>query len=310
MDIRVLKYFVQVARDQSFTKAAEHLYVSQPALSKMIRKLENEVGVSLVDVQPGGVQLTDYGRELFQRAVPLLAEFDSLVNFVEHAHDRPSGLLRVGVTPMIATLYMVDIVTRFNAVYPDIEFQIIEDGTVALRRQLLDANLDLALCIVGREPSPELRDTVLLEEEMVAVLSVDNTLTQCDSLHFSQLAEQPLNLYTKYSALAEQIQERCVKAGFLPKINITSSKVNFMLQMTEHNRGISLLPRPYALRSIRPNLKVVPCTEPFPWQVCLTRNKHMYQSYIAQLFEDFVQTYFGEHSVSGEKSEPEDAGQP
>lgn len=310
MDIRVLKYFVQVARDQSFTKAAEHLYVSQPALSKMIRKLENEVGVSLVDVQPGGVQLTDYGRELFQRAVPLLAEFDSLVNFVEHAHDRPSGLLRVGVTPMIATLYMVDIVTRFNAVYPDIEFQIIEDGTVALRRQLLDANLDLALCIVGREPSPELRDTVLLEEEMVAVLSVDNTLTQCDSLHFSQLAEQPLNLYTKYSALAEQIQERCVKAGFLPKINITSSKVNFMLQMTEHNRGISLLPRPYALRSIRPNLKIVPFTEPFPWQVCLTRNKHMYQSYIAQLFEDFVQTYFGEHSVSGEMSEPEDAGQP
>ena len=294
MDIRVLKYFVQVARDRSFTKAEEHLYVSQPALSKMIRKLEDEVGVALVDVRPGGVFLTDYGQELFRRAVPLLAEFDSLSNFVDRAHEAPSGLLRVGVAPMIASLYMVDIVTQFNAVYPDIEFQIIEDGTVALRRQLLDANLDLALCITGREPTPGLEDTVLLEEEMVAVVSVDSPLARYDALRFSQLAGQSFNLYTKYSALAEQIQDRCVKAGFLPKINITSSKVNFMLQMTEHNRGISLLPRPYALRSVRPGLKIIPFSEPFPWQVCITRNERVYQPYIAQLLERFVLAYFQE----------------
>ena len=112
--------------------------------------------------------------------------------------------------------------------------------------------------------------------------------------HISQLAGQSFNLYTKYSALAEQIQDRCVKAGFLPKINITSSKVNFMLQMTEHNRGISLLPRPYALRSVRPGLKIIPFSEPFPWQVCITRNERVYQPYIAQLLERFVLAYFQE----------------
>ena len=292
MDIRVLKYFVQVAKDRSFTKAAEHLYVSQPALSKMIKKLEAEVGVALVDVQPGGVLLTDYGRELFQRAIPLLAEFDSLANFVRQTRNSPAGQLRVGVTPMIASLYLVDIVTRFNDVYPDIEFQIIEDGTVSLRRFLLDADLDLALCIVDRETTPELKDIVLLEGEMVAVVSVNNPLAQNDTLSFSQMADQPFNLYTKYSALSEQIRDHCIKAGFLPKINITSSKVNFMLQMTEHDRGISILPRPYALRSIRPGLKIVPFTDPFPWRVCITRNRHMYQTYIAQLFETFVQEYF------------------
>ncbi len=296
MDIRVLKYFVQVAKDRSFTKAAEHLYVSQPALSKMIKKLEAEVGVALVDVQPGGVLLTDYGRELFQRAVPLLAEFDSLSNFVKQTRDDPSGQLRVGVTPMIASLYLVDIVTRFNDVYPDIEFQIIEDGTVSLRRLLMDADLDLALCIVDREPAPELKDTILLEGEMAAVVSVNNPLSQNDELSFAQLRDQPFNLYTKYSALAEQIRDRCVKAGFLPKINITSSKVNFMLQMTEHDRGISILPKPYALRSIRPGLKIVPFADHFPWKVCITRNRHVYQPYIAQLFERFVLEYFQERS--------------
>ena len=208
--------------------------------------------------------------------------------------DEMSGMIRVATYGGIAALEVAPLMVKFQQIYPDIEFQIIEDGTITLRRQLLDANLDLALCIVGQGSAPGLRDTVLLEEEMVAVVSVDSPLARYDALRFSQLAGQSFNLYTKYSALAEQIQDRCVKAGFLPKINITSSKVNFMLQMTEHNRGISLLPRPYALRSVRPGLKIIPFSEPFPWQVCITRNERVYQPYIAQLLERFVLAYFQE----------------
>ena len=114
VDIRVLKYFVQVAKDKNFTRASEHLYISQPALSKMIKKLEHELSIDLFDVRPTGVQLTDYGQMLYQRAVPLIAEFDSLANFVADIQAKPVGRLRVGVTPMIATLYMVNIVTEFN----------------------------------------------------------------------------------------------------------------------------------------------------------------------------------------------------
>ena len=141
MDIRVLKYFVQVAKSRNFTRAAEQLYISQPALSKMIKKLEAELGVSLFDVRPSGVNLTDYGRELYRRALPLIAEFDSLTNFVEELQTTPTGKLRVGVTPMIATLFMVDIVTEFSRVWPEIELQIVEDGSIALRRSLLEGEL-------------------------------------------------------------------------------------------------------------------------------------------------------------------------
>ena len=111
MDIRVLKYFVQVAKDRNFTRASEHLYISQPALSKTIKKLEHELGINLFDIRTTGVQLTDYGQMLYQRAVPLIAEFDALTNFVSDIQAKPVGRLRVGVTPMIATLYTVSIVT-------------------------------------------------------------------------------------------------------------------------------------------------------------------------------------------------------
>lgn len=241
MDIRVLKYFVQVAKYQNFTRAAEHLYISQPALSKMIKKLEAELGVSLFDIRTTGVYLTDYGQELYQRALPLIAEFDSLTNFVEDMQTKPVGKLRVGVTPMLATLFMVDIVTEFSNLWPDIKLQITEDGSIALRRALLERELDLVLCITGEE-IPNLKDTILFEDEMVTVVSISNPLSQYPALHFSQLADQPFNLYSQYASLSHQIEAQCIKAGFMPKINISSSKVNFMLQMTEHNRGICILP--------------------------------------------------------------------
>ena len=193
MDIKVLKYFVQVAKDQSYTRAAEHLFLSQPALSKLIKKLERELKVPLFRVQKNGVYLTDYGEQFYRRVVPIISEFDSLSAFVETMHSAPVGRLKLGVTPMIASLYVVDIVTNFNRQWPDIELQLIEDGSRALRKMLLDGSLDLALGITGVS-FPDLQDTVLFKDEMVVIASVDNPLSRYDSVTFEQLENQKFNL--------------------------------------------------------------------------------------------------------------------
>lgn len=292
MDIKVLKYFIQVAKDQSYTRAAEHLYLSQPALSKLIKKLEHELKAPLFKVQKSGVYLTDYGEQFYRRAVPLIAEFDSLAAFVETMHSAPVGKLRLGVTPMIASLYGVDIVTSFNSQWPDIELQLTEDGTKTLRKMLVDGSLDLALGIMGTS-YPELKDTILFEDEMVVIVSESHPLAVNETVSFKQMEHEMFNLYTYTSALSQQITDRCVKAGFLPKVNISSSKVNFMLQMTECGRGLCILPRPYALQShLGENLKILPLVERFPWEGSLIQNKNIYKPYIAKLFETFVVDYF------------------
>lgn len=294
MDIKVLKYFVQIAKDQSYTRAAEHLYLSQPALSKLIKKLENELNVPLFKVQKSGVYLTDYGEQFYRRVVPLIAEFDSLAAFVETMHTTPAGKLKLGVTPMIASLYGVDIVTKFSSQWPNIELQLTEDGTKALRKMLLDGSLDLALGITGTS-CPELQDTVLFEDEMVVIVSVDNPLAGNRTVSFKQLENEMFNLYSYSATLSQQITDRCVKAGFLPKVNISSSKVNFMLQMTECGRGICILPRPYALLShLGANLKILALEDRFPWEGSLIQNKNIYKMYIVKLFETFVIDYFEE----------------
>lgn len=297
MDIRVLKYFLQVAKEMNFTRAAEKLYISQPALSKMIKKLETELGIPLFDVRSTGVFLTDYGQALYQRALPLVQEFDSLTTFVDEMQGKPEGKLRVGVTPMVGSLYVVDIITAFNDRWPNVELSLIEEGSIALRQRLLNGELNLVLCISG-DALPGLKDTILLEEEMVAVVSSQNPLARYKSLDFSQLRDQPLNMYSRYASLRRQIEERCLSAGFVPKVNITTTQINILLQMTSHNRGISILPRPHVIRNLQDDLIVLPFTERFPWQVCLVENENIYKNHLHKLFEDFIFQRFEEYKAA------------
>lgn len=83
MELRELRYFVQIAQDQSYTKAANRLFISQPALSKTMKKLEYELGVPLLVVKSNGVFLSDFGQALYERTIPLLNEFDALSDFVQ-----------------------------------------------------------------------------------------------------------------------------------------------------------------------------------------------------------------------------------
>ena len=156
-----------------------------------------------------------------------------------------------------------------------------------MRKMLSDGELDLALCITG-SPMAGLEDTILFEDEMVAVISTKNPLSNYEILHFSQLSDQPFNIYNQYSTLYQQIMDHCVKAGFIPQINLVSTKINFILQMTEHNLGICLLPRPYAMRGLRDTLKIIPFAEPFPWQGCIVRNSSIYQTNVSRIFNQSV----------------------
>lgn len=291
MELRELHYFVQIAKDHSYTLAAEHLYISQPALSKMVKKLEGELDVPLFIINHNGVSLTDYGEMLYTKTVPLLNEFNAIQNFVTDVRGIKSGKLRVGATPMLGSLFLVDIVVDFCKQYPNVELKLTENGSKAIRQQLIDGDIDIGICIVG-DKSDYLTDRVLFQDEMVVCLPSSNPLSQYTELEFEQLKNEYFNCYSNASTLYTQITDRCIQAGFEPKINISSSKIGMIIQMTARGKGICILPRPYAAKYSLPGLKLIPIKGSFLWVSCLVKNKTVYQSCVSQLFENFVVEYF------------------
>lgn len=297
MDIRELRYFVQIVRNQNYSNAAKQLYVSQPALSKIVKKLENEVGEMLLTRSTHQVMLTDYGKIFYQRALITLQTFDSLKNVVKDTKEEKKGRIALGVTPMVGTLWLVDYIVDFCNSYPDIEISLNVSGTKMLQEQLLKGQLNLAIGIIDTsndvEESSNIKKTILLEDKMYVCMNNKNVLSQKKSIFLKDLKQEEFNFYDSKSTLSSIITENCLREGFAPKIIFSSSNVDMIMQFTAHGKGICIVPRPYANRYKFPDLVKIPLQNDMPWIVCTMENKESYNPYICSLFKSYIVKRFG-----------------
>ncbi|MDN6450423.1 MAG: LysR family transcriptional regulator, partial [Enterobacterales bacterium] len=127
MDVRTLRYFVEVVRQQSFTRAAEKLFVTQPTISKMLRHLEDELGCTLLIREGRRLHLTDSGQAVYQRGLAILDQFSQLRAELEDISTVKRGQLKLGIPPMVGT-QMAGLINEFRHNYPGIELIISEFG--------------------------------------------------------------------------------------------------------------------------------------------------------------------------------------
>jgi LysR family transcriptional regulator, hydrogen peroxide-inducible genes activator len=145
ISIKQLRYFCAIARFGHFGKAAEQCNVTQPALSMQVREFENELGLPLLERRAQGVQLTDAGREIAERANRILASIRDLDDYARHRDSVLCGGLRLGVIPSIAPYILPPLLPRIRRDYPDLELQIRETQTETLIGELVGGELDLIL---------------------------------------------------------------------------------------------------------------------------------------------------------------------
>ena len=144
MDIRTLRYFVEVVRQQSFTRAAEKLFVTQPTISKMLKNLEDELNCTLVIRDGRRLRLTDTGRVVFERGQAILGEFHQLESELSDINHLHKGILRLGIPPMVGML-MAEPIGLFRQRYPGVELKIAEFGGLTVQQAVSNGELDLAM---------------------------------------------------------------------------------------------------------------------------------------------------------------------
>lgn len=135
MDIRHLTYFLEVARLKSFTKASQSLYVSQPTISKMIKNLETELGIKLFYRNGRQVELTDAGQSMYVQAQEITKSFQNLTSELNDIMEVKKGHVRIGLPPMIGSGFFPRVLGDFRVTYPDVTFQLVEDGSIKVQRR-------------------------------------------------------------------------------------------------------------------------------------------------------------------------------
>jgi LysR family nitrogen assimilation transcriptional regulator len=168
MELRGLSYFVRIAELGSITRAAAHLRVAQPALTRQVQHLEDELGVPLFTRVNRGVRLTEAGHKLLDSAIRILREVERTGDEIR-AHDaHPSGKIILGVTPTLCPVLVPELFARMRLHYPMIDLKVVHAGMVRLEEMLIDGRVDLAL-LSELSRSRLIVSDRLAEEEMVLV---------------------------------------------------------------------------------------------------------------------------------------------
>lgn len=241
MNLRDLQYLVALAEHKHFGRAADASFVSQPTLSTQIRKLEDELGVALVERTPRKVLLTDTGREIARRARQVLGEIEQIRAVARSTTDPEAGTLRLGIFPTLGPYLLPHVVPALRTRFPRLELLLTEEKTEVVLNLLREGRLDAGVLALPIHDD-QLHSEFLFEEDFVLAVPAGHELAARDSLKLGDLAEQDLLLLADGHCLRDQALEVCHLAGAGERSGFRATSLETLRQMVAAGVGITLLP--------------------------------------------------------------------
>ena len=245
MELRHLRYFLAVAEELNFTRAAERLGISQPPLTQQVKALEAELGVALLDRSAYRIELTDAGRIFAAEAARILGDARSAVQAARRAATGATGRVRVGFTESASFNSLVTSTLRcFRSDYPAVEVSLEEHPSTELIVALRQARIDAAFV---RPPLPAERGLTLhlLEREpLVVAVPSGHPLAGRQQVDLGALAAETFILYPRAvrPGLADTVVTACETAGFTPKVGQYAPQLSSTINLVAASLGISIVP--------------------------------------------------------------------
>lgn len=241
MNLRDLKYLVALADLRHFGKAAQACFVSQPTLSTQIMKLEEELGVKLVERAPRKVMLTAAGKDAAQRARRILAEAEELKEAARRGANPEAGRLRLGAFPTLAPYLLPHVVPELHAKFPKLELLLTEEKSDLLLHRLRDGQLDAALLALPIHDD-SLHAQFLFEEPFLLAVPADHPLAQRKVLDTDDLNHASLLLLEDGHCLRDQALDVCRLSGAREEADFRATSLETLRQMVATGVGVTLLP--------------------------------------------------------------------
>ncbi len=272
MELRHLRYFVAVASELNFTKAAGKLFVAQPALSTQIADLERELGIALLIRNTRAVQLTAAGRAFLKDAQAILAAAEGAKGRAVRVSRGEVGELAIGFFAAPAMFFLPDVIRRYRLKFPDVAIRMHEltpdKQLSAFAREEIDIGFTRPLPVGYANMAAR----VLFREHFLAVVAETHPLASRRKIQLSELAPEPFVLLKRSVAIGlyDQIIAACQVAGFSPSVVHSPDLMATVLTMVAAEQGVGIVPE--GVRNLRSRqvayVPVVPALEPIPLVMC------------------------------------------
>ncbi|MBY3050909.1 LysR family transcriptional regulator [Rhizobium laguerreae] len=245
MELRHLRYFLAVAEEGNFTRAAGKLGIGQPPLSQQIRDLESEVGAALFHRVPHGAELTAAGAAFLGEAKASLAAAEKAKLAAQSANRGETGRLSLGFTassafnPVVSTT-----IRRFRAYWPEVQLSLTEMNTLALMQKLERGELDATFMRPSLDDPAGIRLRRLPDEPMVIALPASHPLARRSELPLAALADEPFILFPRLVGLSlyDDVVLACRKAGFELTVAQEAPQISSVVNLVAADLGVSIVP--------------------------------------------------------------------
>lgn len=242
MELRQLYYFVNVAKKEHVTQAAEELHVAQSAVSRQIHQLEEELGVKLFVQKGRNLQLTAVGQLFLKRAEVILADLERAVVEIHEFLDPEKGEIRLGFPHSLGISLIPQVVAAFRKLHPNVKFRFKQGMYPSLIRDMKKGDIDLAFISPFPDEHEFVCGEVLLTEELYAILPPGHCLSDKESIELKELADETFVLFSEGYSLRPIVWEACQEAGFTPNIGFEGEETDTIRGLVAAGMGVSLLP--------------------------------------------------------------------
>jgi DNA-binding transcriptional LysR family regulator len=243
MDLRQLSYFVAVAEEGQFTRAAARVSVAQPAISAQIRRLEHELGEPLFHRDQRAVRLTVAGEGLLPHARAALAAADRGRDTIASLRGVLHGRLEVGVAGPVDHRF-AKALGDFHRAHPGVEIAFTQQHNEPLLEAVAEGEVDAAIVGIGAQPvPPNVRTRVVATEALVLAVRRGDPLSSRDTIMLAHLRDQPMITLVRGSGLRTVLENACRNAGFVPRITAETGELASLVELAAEGLGVAVLPR-------------------------------------------------------------------
>lgn len=246
MELRQLEYFVAVAEEASFTKGAARVHVAQPGVSAQIRRLEQELGETLLDRSGRAVSLTRVGEAFLPHARAALTSVDGARLAVDELAGLTRGRVAVGMITSCGVLELPDALAEFHGLHPGVEISLREDNSDRLLEQLREGLLDLAFVGLAGGPPPGIATQDVIDERLYAGVAHGDELARGARITLEALCDQPLVSLPRGTGLRSALDDACASRGVTPQVAFEASSLMMVAALAVRGLGVAILPESVA----------------------------------------------------------------
>jgi LysR family transcriptional regulator, hydrogen peroxide-inducible genes activator len=263
MTLNELRFVVALAKARNFRKAAEVCFVSQPALSLAVKKLEDELGVLLFERNRNDVTMTAIGELVVEQATRAIEEANRVKEIARQGNNQLVGALKLGVIYSIGPYLLPEIIPYLRQSAPEMPLIVEENLTINLETQLRNGVIDVAIIALPFD-IPGIKTMPLYEEEFVVVVPISHEWAKRDSINPEELADEKILLLSSGHCFSNQVMQACPRLSRNGEI-LQGNSLDTIRNMVASNLGLTVLPASATIeRYQNPLIKVVPFTKPAP----------------------------------------------